>query len=272
MKSTFTFFLFAFLTISLYSQNIIISGAGHDYAGNHGFIELYVQDDIDASAGNFYIKSIRDDLSVIGNFILFAPLSAGTRIYITSDDFWWDGFFGIPYTYGAESVGLFQGDDVIVIEDQFNNLIDIYGELGVNGVGTPWEFSRGWAYRLNGFGPNTSFTLSEWNIQDNAFIGCGATNASCPNPYPIGSYTLSTNDVFKNSYQLVPNPVHSGIVSIIGLDQDHSIVEVFNAVGNRVRTNRLYKNQLDVSNLASGLYFVRISRGDQVSVKKLILR
>ncbi len=270
MKTKITLILSLIVVFNFYSQDILIAGVGHDFEGNHGLIELYVKNDIPYA--QFYVKSIRENLTEIGTLPLYVSASAGTRIYITSDDFYWNDFFGIPYDYGAESVGLFQGDDAIVIEDQFNNLIDIYGELGVNGVGQPWEFTRGWAYRLNGYGPNTTFTLSEWNIQDDAFISCSGTNASCTMPYPIGSFTLSSDSKEMNRFRLFPNPTNKGYVQIYGNNQSTISIQVFDVFGKQLSNTDLKDDRLDISYLSSGVYFLKMVQGNSSSTKKLVVK
>lgn len=269
MKAKITFLLALSFGVYSYSQDILISGVGHDFEANHGLIEIYVKNDIPFA--QYYVKSIRPDLSVIGTLALFVTASAGDRIYITSDDFYWNGFFGIPYDYGAQSVGLFQGDDAIVIEDQFNALIDIYGELGVDGTGTAWEFSRGWAYRLDGFGPNTTFTLSEWNIQDDAFIFCSGTNASCTDPYPIGSYTLSSNSKEIPKFRILPNPTNKGYIQILGNNSASINVEVFDVLGQQITHTKLKGDYLDTSTLKTGVYFLKITLDNASETKKLII-
>jgi len=269
MKTKITLILSLIVVFNFYSQDIIISGVGNNFQSSQSLIELYVKNDI--NTGQFYVKSIRDDLSVIGTFYLYPPLSAGTKIYITSDDYYWPGFFGIPYTYGAEGVCFFQGDDAIVIEDQFNTVIDIYGELGVDGTGTAWEFSRGWAYRLDGYGPNPTFTLSEWDIHDDAFIYCSGTNASCTDPYPIGSYTLSTNSKEMSAFRIQPNPTNKGYVNI--MSKDYSLIEVqmFDVFGKQLIETKIDDSRLNVSNFKTGIYFLKISDGNSSSTKKLVI-
>ena len=49
-------------------------------------------------------------------------------------------------TGGAATIN---GDDAIEL---FNNgsVVDTYGQIDVNGDGTPWDYTDGWAYRNNG--------------------------------------------------------------------------------------------------------------------------
>jgi hypothetical protein len=51
-------------------------------------------------------------------------------------------------------------------------------------------------------------------------------------------------------------------------------VEVFNILGNKITSAVLVngKVQLDLSELKSGIYLIRVSEGKQVSVSRLILK
>ena len=271
MKSSSIFCLALFFVVNSFSQDIIIAGVGHDFEGNHGLIEIYVKNDI--NSGQFYVKSYSPSNSLNGYVTLFAPLSAGTSYYISSDDgFYFNPFFGFNPTYGAENVGYINGDDTVTIEaEDFATIIDIYGAKGVNGFGEPWNYSRGWAYRLDGYGPNTTFTLSEWDIHTSEFLNCSGTNASCSIPYPIGSYTLSSNTQEISKLRLLPNPTNKGYVQIYRNDQSLISVQIFDVFGKQLSTTDLTDNKLDVSHLNSGVYFLKISQGNASGTKKLVI-
>jgi hypothetical protein len=58
------------------------------------------------------------------------------------------------------------GNDRYIITDTADgsNLIDIYGEFGVDGTGEEWEYTRGYSYRLPAYnsGNNGDFAPEEW--------------------------------------------------------------------------------------------------------------
>ena len=90
------------------------------------------------------------------------------------------------------------GDDAF--EVFFNGtVIDTFGEVGVDGTNTSWEFMDGWAYRSSGTGPDgTTFGLSSWTFGNGAWkrLVAGswnyfATNAAADTPMPIGQYSLA---------------------------------------------------------------------------------
>ena len=65
-------------------------------------------------------------------------------------------FYGVPPDLCAEDPNdpdnpiLGDGDDRYILTDAADgsNLLDIYGEFGVDGTGEPWEYTLGYSYRL----------------------------------------------------------------------------------------------------------------------------
>ena len=74
--------------------------------------------------------------------------TAGTYLYIATESPQFEAFFGFApnYTSGAASIN---GDDAIEL---FENgaVVDVFGEIDVDGSGTAWEYLDGWAYRVSG--------------------------------------------------------------------------------------------------------------------------
>ncbi|WP_152286190.1 DUF5689 domain-containing protein [Flavicella marina] len=57
------------------------------------------------------------------------------------------------------------GDDVYVLFDNQNQIHDVFGEIGVDGSTTNWEYTDGRAVRkLNVAQPNAVFDVSEWEV------------------------------------------------------------------------------------------------------------
>ena len=70
----------------------------------------------------------------------------------------------------AQSTGIpsGNGNDVYELTDGANR-VDIYGEVGVDGTGEPWEYKDSVAKRNGSVtSPNTTWTASEWIIESNA--------------------------------------------------------------------------------------------------------
>ena len=55
------------------------------------------------------------------------------------------------------------GDDVYTLSEN-GVVVDIFGEVGVDGSGQPWEYENAVANRNAGSVANTIWTSSEWTI------------------------------------------------------------------------------------------------------------
>lgn len=81
--------------------------------------------------------------------------------------------------------------------------------------------------------------------------------------------TASVKDVFANNITIYPNPANNFIN--ISTTENISNVEVYNIVGKRVLSiKNLQNNQVDISNLASGMYMLRLTNGTSIATKKII--
>ena len=63
------------------------------------------------------------------------------------------------------NTGFSNGDDRYILTDTADgsNLLDIHGEIDVDGSGKDWEYTDGYAYRLPGASANGGvFDISEW--------------------------------------------------------------------------------------------------------------
>jgi plastocyanin len=170
--------------------DLMISGVydGPLSGGTPKGVELYVINDI-------------PDLSVYGvgsanngggsdgqEFTMPAEAAtAGSFIYISSNDVSFADYFGFSPNYTSSSMGI-NGDDAVEL---FQNgvVVDVLGDINIDGTGQPWDYMDGWAYRVDGTAPNygiwadANFVFSGTNVLD----GC-TTNDTCSSYIPIGSY------------------------------------------------------------------------------------
>lgn len=80
------------------------------------------------------------------------------------------------------------GDDSIIL---WNNgvIIDRFGnDADADDPGEDWDYQDGWAYRINGTGPDETFVMANWTFSgENANDG-ETDNANASAPFPTGSY------------------------------------------------------------------------------------
>lgn len=81
--------------------------------------------------------------------------------------------------------------------------------------------------------------------------------------------TASVKDVFADNITIYPNPANNFInISTTG---NVSTVEVYNIVGKRVLSiKNIQNNQVDITNLSTGMYMLRLTNGTSVATKKII--
>ena len=78
--------------------------------------------------------------------------SAGTYIYVSKETSNFTAFFGFAPDYITTAVDI-NGDDAVELF-QDGSVIDVFGDIDVDGTGEPWDHLDGWAYRNSGTGPD----------------------------------------------------------------------------------------------------------------------
>lgn len=84
--------------------------------------------------------------------------------------------------------------------------------------------------------------------------------------------TLSTNNLESNSFSLYPNPTNTGFVTISSSNSDVMSVQVFDILGKQVKSETLTDNTLNVSDLNTGVYILKITQNNASTTKKLVIR
>ena len=185
----FVFCILCFLP-SLTFANMLISGVidGPLSGGTPKAVEFFVLEDI-ADLSEYGFGSANNGGGSDGQEFTFASKSAskGQFIYVSYDSAGFAQFFGFDpdTTSGAAQIN---GDDAIEL---FHNgaVIDVFGDINVDGTGEPWEYMDGWAYRKNGTGPDGStFVLDNWLFSGPNALDGETSNATAATPFPIGTY------------------------------------------------------------------------------------
>lgn len=118
-------------------------------------------------------------------------LTAGDHYYVSTDSVNFESFYGFNPNYSEGTASNNNGNDAIEL---FKNgvVIDVFGEIDVDGTGTPWEYQDGWAYRNSNSSPNDGvFNISEWTFSGTNQLEGGITNATCTVPFPIGTMSVT---------------------------------------------------------------------------------
>ncbi|EDP70689.1 Endonuclease I [Flavobacteriales bacterium ALC-1] len=201
-------------------------------------------------------------------------ISAGEYLYVASEASDFNSFFGFEPDY-TTTVVLINGDDLMQLSGN-GQTIDVYGEFNQDGSGEPWEYSDGWAYRMNNTGPNfANFNTSNWSFSGVNALDGETTNATAVTPVPIGTFvtTLSTNSsLYISNYGVYPNPTSLGFVNITSVDYNDIKVAVYDILGKLIKSDVLINNRFNVSDLNTGVYILKISQNNTIVTKKLVIK
>ena len=152
-------------------------------------IEFYTLTDI-PNLNLYSFSNFNNGASTPTSTFTFPNISvmAGTRIWVATEVPNFTAYFGFAPNYTSNTVNV-NGDDAFGLFFS-GNLIDVFGVIGVDGTGQPWEYTDGWAYRVSNTGADGStFVLANWTFSGIDALDNTTTNASAPNPWPIGTYT-----------------------------------------------------------------------------------
>lgn len=83
--------------------------------------------------------------------------------------------------------------------------------------------------------------------------------------------SLSVTDNDRNQFSIYPNPTNTGSVSISSTNSDAISVQVYDILGKQVKNETLSNNTLNVSNLKSGVYILKITQNNAYTAKKLVI-
>ena len=82
--------------------------------------------------------------------------------------------------------------------------------------------------------------------------------------------TAGLQDTGLDSIKLVPNPARDR-VDIYGNFIDHVQIEIFDLKGKSIKRLTTADNRISISDLKSGLYFVKFEVAGQITTKKLVV-
>ena len=112
-------------------------------------------------------------------------------------------FFGFDADF-VEGAANINGDDAIELYEN-GIVIDVFGDVNVDGSGTPWEYLDGWAYRKDGTGPDGDvFNVSNWNYSGVDALEGFATNDAADAPFPTCLYNpMAPTDISASNDNVV---------------------------------------------------------------------
>ena len=216
-----------------FGQDLLITGVidASLTGGTPKALELYVINDI-SDLSIYGVESVTN-----GNPSSDTPeytfpadaVASGTFIYLESvssnNPTAFHDFMGFNSTYqnGVLSVN---GDDPIKL---YKNgiAIDVFGSVGTDGSGEPWEYMDGWAYRKNGKSATNTFSVSDWTFSGPNALDGQSTNAAATKPFPNGTYSSVASTVPAIT---ITSPKSGSIYNVTSVDVS-IVVDNFNFSG-----------------------------------------
>jgi len=212
-----TAFTCADVTAASPSDALVLTGVidGPLTGGTPKAVELYVAADI-ADLSMYGLGSANNGGGTDGEEFTFPAVSvtAGQYLYLATDSIFFNDWFGFYPNFTHSSATNINGDDAIELFYN-SNVVDIFGDINVDGTGQPWEHLDGWAYRNSSTGPDGSvFVLGSWSFSGVNALDGETTNAAAATPFPAGTYTgagggssvtLTVTDGNLNSANCVAN-------------------------------------------------------------------
>ncbi|MEL7036330.1 MAG: ExeM/NucH family extracellular endonuclease [Cyanobacteria bacterium J06592_8] len=158
-------------------------------------VELFALNDI-ADLSVYGVGSASNGGGTDGEEFTFPAdsVTAGDYIYLATESTEFSNFFGFAPDYTNGNATNINGDDAIEL---FLNasVVDVFGEINIDGTGQPWEYMDGWAYRESGTSPDgTTFTLNNWTFSSPNALDGETSNDTATTPFPVSSFSFTQNN------------------------------------------------------------------------------
>ncbi len=238
-----------------FAQDVVITGVvdGPLTGGVPKAIELCVLNDV-TDLSTYGIGSANNGGGTDGEEFTFpaGAASAGTFLYVASESTGFETFFGFSpaYTSGAANIN---GDDAIELF-QSGVVVDVLGDINIDGTGQPWEHLDGWAYRNDLTGPDGStFVLGNWSFSGPNALDGETTNSTATTPFPIGTFSACSGSE-------PPVPAADLLLSeIVVTPTGGEFIEIFNPTSLTVDLSDIYVT--DATFAGGGTFYYNIVTG-----------
>lgn len=183
-------------TLSAKASDLIITGVidGPLTGGIPKAIELYALVDI-PDLSIYGLGSANNGGGTDGQEFTFPAdaVNAGDFLYVATETTEFTNFFGFAPNYTDGAAPAINGDDAVEL---FLNtvVVDVFGDINLDGTGQTWDYLDGWAYRSNSATvPSTTFTDTDWYYSGSNALDGETSNATAATPFPLGTYANGAN-------------------------------------------------------------------------------
>jgi predicted extracellular nuclease/endonuclease I len=121
-------------------------------------------------------------------------VTAGSFIYIASKADGFETYFAFAPDYTSSAM-LINGDDAIELFCN-DKVVDLFGDINVDGSGEAWEYLDSYAKRVNNTAASASFTIDNWIFPGKNVLDGKATGEEIG----LGSFEFSPPELFISEY------------------------------------------------------------------------
>ncbi|WP_378175294.1 T9SS type A sorting domain-containing protein [Aquimarina sp. SS2-1] len=207
---------------------------------------------------------IKDDATVSENHVIASSVIVPAMGYVLiANGGTPNGGITPDYTY-ANDISLGNGADGLIIECSSTTIDEVI-----------WDGTF-----PNPTGASMELSISTLNSTDNdnganwleAVTVFGSGDRGTPGAENDANLlSVDTFDELAENFTISPNPTDTGFVNITTKSNVTVNISVFNMLGKQVISQTLNNNLLNVSNLNSGVYIVKLDQGSASVTKKLVI-
>ena len=156
------------------------------------------------------------------------------------------------------------GDDAIELYEN-SIVIETFGDVNIDGTGELWEYKDSWAYKIDT--GSIIFSGFSWITGGVDCTDFSVTSLSSNCPYPFCSQ-INTDISILNplSVAIYPNPCLDKL--FVNSKNKIKLLEILNIRGQIVSSFCTNQSNIDVSNLELGIYFIKVSNNENISLLK----
>ncbi len=274
MKHVITFLMLS-AALTTQAQNLFIAkvASPSDEKTNGKFVTLYnpTADTIDFETTTYYLAKETNGGGTISNKKLVGKIAPSAYYVIAGKSVFKDIYSKDPDCVAGCVTG--NGNDAYMLYingDQLTGtLVDIYGELGVDGLGLDWDYTDALATRNN----TTQNGLSNWN--KNEWVITRDLLATNANPWNSSETTSLHNQTNKLSNIIFasPNPCHQSI----NIESKYQILNIsVTSLSGQIwyQEKELANTEIDIdcTRLPEGIYFITVQLVDGTTCSLRIVK
>ena len=232
MKKIYTLLVVVLAAFTAYNQTPILTmiSDGDCAGGTPKVVEIYAQGAVDFSLYSLEIQTngntnwvSTENLTALGTVtddFVYLYGSAAAAIFATE-------YPSALNTYGAGGCVNFNGDDRIrIIEDATGNVIDQYGEEGIDGTGIFWEYKDGYSKRVDATGPDGAFVQVNWEYNNGVLNNEGTCQGGSSFESILGTASFVAPGGGTDPTVSASPAEINGFIQFVGAPSDEQTTEV----------------------------------------------